>query len=85
MTESSRRYADLVNKATVFTTTAESLRDLLIANEARSQQLYSSLWSLGELAATAAKSLPKLEERILEMTRQIEEGERAEQKRSVPS
>jgi hypothetical protein len=85
MTESSRRYADLVNKSSVFTTTAESLRDLLIANEARSQQLYSSLWSLGELAATAAKSLPKLEERILEMTRQVEEGERAEQKRSVPS
>jgi hypothetical protein len=85
MTESSRRYADLVNKSTVFTTTAESLRDLLIANEARSQQLYSSLWSLGELAATAAQSLPKLEARILEMTRQIEQGERAEQKRSPPS
>jgi hypothetical protein len=82
MTESSLRYADLVNKSTVFTTTAESLRDLLIANEARSQQLYSSLWSLGELASTAAKSLPKLEERILEMTRQIEDGERADQKRS---
>ena len=82
MTESSLRYADLVNKSTVFTTTAESLRDLLIANEARSQQLYSSLWSLGELASTAAKSLPRLEERILEMTRQVEDGERANQKRS---
>lgn len=43
MTESSLRYADLVNKSTVFTTTAESLRDLLIGNKARSQQLYSSL------------------------------------------
>ena len=30
-------------------TTAESLRDLLFANEARSQQLYSSLWSLAEV------------------------------------
>ena len=46
MTEAARCYADLVDKSTVFTTTAESLRDLLIANEARSQQLYSSLWSL---------------------------------------
>jgi len=79
MTESSLRYADLVNKSTVFTTTAESLRDLLIANEARSQQLYSSLWSLGELAATAAKALPQLEMRILEMTRRIEQGERADE------
>lgn len=49
MTESSLRYADLVNKSTVFTTTAESLRDLLVGNKARSQQLYSSLWSLTEL------------------------------------
>jgi hypothetical protein len=83
MTESSRRYAELVDKSAVFTTTAESLRDLLIANEARSQQLYSSLWSLGELAATASKSLPKLEMKILEMTRRIEQGEQAEKKRSV--
>jgi hypothetical protein len=61
MTEASRRYVDLVNKASVFTTTAESLRDLLVANEARSQQLYSSLWSLSELATTAATTLPRLE------------------------
>ena len=81
MTESSRRYAEIVDKSAVFTTTAESLRDLLIANEARSQQLYSSLWSLGELAATAAKSFPKLEMKILEMTRRIEQGEQADEKR----
>jgi hypothetical protein len=49
MTESSLRYTDLVNKSTVFTTTAESLRDLLVGNKARSQQLYSSLGSLAEL------------------------------------
>ena len=40
MTESSLRYTDLVNKSTVFTTTAESLRDLLAANEARSEHMY---------------------------------------------
>jgi hypothetical protein len=49
MTESSLRYTDLVNKSTVFTTTAESLRDLLVGNKARSQQLYASLWSLADL------------------------------------
>ena len=81
MTEASRRYADLVNKSTVFTTTAESLRDLLVANEARSQQLYSSLWSLSEVAATAATTLPRLEGKLLEMTRQIEQGARVNQSR----
>jgi len=49
MTESSLRYTELVNKSAVFTTTAESLRDLLVGNKARSQQLYSSLWSLDDL------------------------------------
>jgi hypothetical protein len=85
MTEASRRYADLVNKSTVFATTAESLRDLLVTNEVRSQQLYSSLWSLSELVTTATESLPRLEAKILEMTRQIEQGVRVNQSRSVPS
>jgi uncharacterized protein YoxC len=49
MTESSLRYTDLVDKSTVFTTTAESLRDLLVGNKVGSQQLYSSLWGLAEL------------------------------------
>jgi hypothetical protein len=49
MTESSLRYTDLVDKSTVFTTTAESLRDLLVGNKAGVQQLHSSLWSLAEV------------------------------------
>jgi hypothetical protein len=61
MTEAAARYTDLINRSTVFTTTAEALRDLLVANEARSQQLYSSLWSLSEVAKTAATSLRRLE------------------------
>jgi hypothetical protein len=84
MTEASRRYADLVNKSTVFTTTAESLRDLLAANEARSQQLYSSLWSLAEVVTTTATSLSRLEVKIAEMTRQIEPGARVNKSRSAP-
>jgi uncharacterized phage infection (PIP) family protein YhgE len=85
MTEAALRYADLVNRSTIFTKTAESLRDLLVANEARSQQLYSSLWRVGEQAAMMADSLPKLEAKISEMTGNIEQGERAHQKRSTPS
>jgi ABC-type transporter Mla subunit MlaD len=83
MTEASRRYADLVNKSTVFSTTAESLRDLLSANEARSQQLYSSLWSLAEVVTKTAASLSRLEVKISEMTRQIEPGVRVSKSRSV--
>jgi hypothetical protein len=85
MTEASRRYADLVNKSTVFTTTAESLRDLLVANEARSQQLYSSLWSLAEVVTKTTTSLSRLEVKVSEMTRQIEQGVRVNKSRSVPS
>lgn len=84
MTESSRRFADLVNKSTVFNTTAESLRDLLSANEARSQQLYSSLWSLAEVVTKTATSLAGLETKISEMSRQVEPGARVKT-RSVPS
>jgi hypothetical protein len=85
MTEASLRYADLVNKSTVFTTTAESLRELLSANEARSQQLYSSLWSLAEVVTKTAASLSRLEVKISEMTRQVEPGVRVGKSRSVPS
>ncbi len=85
MTEASRRYADLVNKSTVFTTTAASLHDLLATNEARSQQLYSSLWSLAEVVSKVATSLSRLEVRMSEMTRQIDQGMRVRQSRSAPS
>ena len=84
MTESSRRFADLVNKSTVFNTTAESLRDLLSANEARSQQLYSSLWSLAEVVTKTATSLAGLEMKISEINRQVEPGARVKT-RSIPS
>jgi hypothetical protein len=79
MTEAAHRYTDLVNKSTVFTASAESLRDMLVATKAQSQQLYSSLWSVAELVTTAATGLPQIEGKILEMTRQIEQGVRANQ------
>jgi hypothetical protein len=85
MTEASRRYADLVSKSTVFTTTAVSLRDLLVANEARSQQLYSSLWSLAEVVSKVATSLSRLEVRMSEMTRQIDQGMRVRKSHSASS
>lgn len=79
MTESSLRYADLVNKSTVFTTTAESLRDLISASNAQSEKLNSSLRSLAELVTTAATGLPQIELKIVEMTKQIEQGVRGNQ------
>ena len=85
MTEASRRYAELVSKSTVFTTTAVSLRDLLVANEARSQQLYSSLWSLAEVVSKVATSLSRLEVRMSEMTRQIDQGMRVRKSHSASS
>jgi hypothetical protein len=83
MTEAARRYADLVKQSTVFTTTAESLRDLLAANEARSQQLYSSLWSLAEVVSKVATSLSRLDVRLSELARQIDQGVRVKHSHSA--
>jgi DNA anti-recombination protein RmuC len=79
MTDASLRYADLVNKSTVFTTTAESLDRLLTATTAQSDRLNSSLRSLAELVTAAAAGLPQIEVKIVEMTDQIAQGVRANQ------
>jgi DNA anti-recombination protein RmuC len=79
MTEASLRYADLVNRSTVFTTTAESLERLLTATTAQSERLNASLRSLAELVTVAATGLPQIEVKIVEMTNQIAQGVRANQ------
>jgi DNA anti-recombination protein RmuC len=79
MTDASLRYADLVNRSAVFTTTAESLDRLLTATTAQSERLNTSLRSLAELVTVAATGLPQIEVKIVEMTNQIAQGVRANQ------
>jgi len=79
MTEASLRYADLVNKASVFTTTAESLQSLVSATKEQTERLGASLRSLAELVNKAATGLPQIETKILEMTKQIGQGVKSSQ------
>jgi hypothetical protein len=79
MGEASLRYADLVNKSTIFTQTAESLASLLVTTTAQSERLNAALRSLAELVTGAATGLPKIEAKIVEMTNQIAQGVRTNQ------
>ena len=77
MTEASLRYAELVNKSTVFSTTAQALTGILAGIEGQRERMESSLNAFASLVDKAANGLPMIENRILEMTRQIEDGVRA--------
>lgn len=77
MTEASLRYAELVNKSQVFVQAAQSLQDILNALAAQRTALETSLKALAELINKAGDGLPKVETKIVEMTRQIEAGVRA--------
>jgi molybdopterin converting factor small subunit len=79
MTEASLRYADLVNKTTVFHTVAQSLAQLLAGLESQSQRLEGSLGGFATLVDKAATGLPQIEARIIEMTGNIEHGVRSNQ------
>ncbi len=77
MTEAATSYSDLVNKAGVFVNVATQLETLLKVSEIQKDQLESSLRSLGELLTKASGSLPEIEQKIVEMTRQVGDGVRA--------
>jgi chromosome segregation ATPase len=79
MTEASLRYADLVSKAGIYTTTAESLDRILTEMGTQSERLNSALRSLSELVVKASDGLPNIERQIVEMTRQIASGVQSNQ------
>lgn len=79
MTEASLRYAELVGKAGVYTTTAESLSKMLTENGSQAERLNTALRSLSELVVKASDGLPRIETQIVEMTRQIASGVQSHQ------
>jgi hypothetical protein len=79
MTEAAARFTELVSKSADFTEVASSLRKLLIALNTEKEQLNFSLSTLGELINHASKGLPTIEQNINAMTRQIEQGVKANQ------
>lgn len=77
MTESAKNYSELVNKSDIFVNVANKLEIMLNTFEAQRTQMESSLKSLGDLLTKASGSLPEIEQKIVDMTRQVSEGVRA--------
>jgi chromosome segregation ATPase len=66
------RYSELVQQAERFSTTAASLQTLITALESQREHLHGALSHLGNLLRVAGDGVPRLEEKITELTRQIE-------------
>lgn len=81
MTEASLRYAELVNKSTVFNNTAQSLTRVLAGIEGQRERMEESLQAFAALIDKASTGLPQIEGRILQLTQQIEDGVRTNQER----
>jgi len=79
MTEAATRFTELVRRSTDFTEIVTSLKRLMVALNTEKEQLNFSLSMLGELINHASRELPTLERNITAMTRQVEQGVRANQ------
>jgi DNA anti-recombination protein RmuC len=79
MNEAAARFTELAHRSQDFTDTAQSLKRLLVALNTEKEQLNFSLSTLGELINNAATGLPTLEQNITAMTRQVEQGVKANQ------
>jgi len=79
MTDAATRFTEFVRRSQEFTDIAQSLKRLLVALNTEKEQLNFSLSTLGELINHAAKGLPTLEQNITAMTRQVEQGVKANQ------
>jgi DNA anti-recombination protein RmuC len=75
--EFSCRYSELVQQAERFSITAASLQALLTALESQREHLHGALTHLGNLLKAAGDGVPRLEEKITELTRQIEASVRS--------
>lgn len=74
MSEASDRYSKIVEQAGEFTGIATKLDSLLVTLANQREQITSSIATLGALLNTAGDNLPKIESKIVEMTKQIEAG-----------
>ena len=74
MTEASLRYAELVNRAGVFTGVADSMDSALRKLAISQSALEGGLQSLAGIIVRATEGLPQLDKRIMEMISQIERG-----------
>lgn len=71
MTTSTEQYRSLVSKAEVFSKVSKDLSSLLAGLETQRTELGTSLKQLGQLLTAASGSLPAIETKLLELTRQL--------------
>jgi DNA anti-recombination protein RmuC len=72
MSTAAARYSELVQQAERFATTAAGLQALITALESQREHLHGALTHLGSLLKAAGDGVPRLEEKITELTCQIE-------------
>jgi DNA anti-recombination protein RmuC len=72
MSIAAARYSELVQQAERFSAVATGLQTLLTALESQREHLHGALTHLGNLLKAAGDGIPRLEEKITELTRQIE-------------
>ena len=72
MSAATTRYSELVQQAERFSITAAGLQALLTGLENQREHLHEALTHLGNLLRAAGDGVPRLEEKITELTRQIE-------------
>ena len=72
MSVAAARYAELVQHAERFSSIAAGLQSLLTGLESQREHLHGALTHLGNLLKAAGNGVPRLEEKITELTRQIE-------------
>lgn len=77
MTIAVERYSEILQRTAGFSKAAADLAALIEALDAQRQHLTAALSHLGSLLKAAGDGVPRLEEKIVEMTRQIESGVRA--------
>jgi hypothetical protein len=73
------RYEELVTNAKDFTTTAQGLGRLLEGLEQQRRQISSSLEQLGRLIEKTTEGLPKIENKVVQLTEQVTFGVRQNQ------
>jgi len=74
MSIAATRYSQLIQQAERFSAIAAELNTLLSGLETQKEQLLVALTQLGTLLQSAGDGIPRLEERMTEMMRQIEAG-----------
>lgn len=74
MAAATTNYREIVANSESFTAAANNLSSLIKTLDLQREQITRSITSLGELLKSAGDNIPKIEEHVVEMARQIEAG-----------